>query len=68
MRSTRLVSLVQRAIAAICYEVEAVDRTVRLVVQSELVANEALPQADGDPRASAVLEAPLLLGGTRCAR
>ncbi|MBS2553444.1 glycoside hydrolase family 65 protein [Catenulispora sp. NL8] len=60
VRATRLVSLVQRAIAAISYEVEAVDTELRVVVQSELVANEELPpKADGDPRASAVLEAPL---------
>ena len=59
LRSTRLVSLVQRSVAAICYEVEALDDAVRLVVQSELVANEALPTVGGDPRVSAVLEAPL---------
>ncbi|MFI9557426.1 glycoside hydrolase family 65 protein [Nonomuraea endophytica] len=59
VRSTRLVSLVQRSVAAICYEVEAVDADLRVVVQSELVANEALPRADDDPRVSAVLEAPL---------
>jgi len=60
VRSTRLVSLVQRAIAAICYEVEAVDTEMWVVVQSELVANEALPESSGDPRASAVLRAPLV--------
>lgn len=59
MRSTRMVSLVQRAIAAICYEVEPTDAAVRVVVQSELVVNEALPPAGGDPRVSAVLESPL---------
>src|SRR6185437_190335 len=58
--STRLVSFVQRSIAAICYEVEPVGGTVRVVVQSELVANEQLPAAGGDPRAAAVLEAPLV--------
>ncbi|MGH9127944.1 MAG: glycoside hydrolase family 65 protein [Acidimicrobiales bacterium] len=58
--STRLVSLVQRAVAAIDYQVEALDRPVRLVVQSELVANEPLPPASGDPRVSAVLESPLV--------
>ncbi|WP_431965977.1 glycoside hydrolase family 65 protein [Actinacidiphila sp. bgisy160] len=56
--STRLVSLTQRSIAAVVYEVEAVD-DVRLVVQSELVANEQLPTTSGDPRVSAVLESPL---------
>ena len=58
VRSTRVVSLVQRAVAAIRYEVEAVDRPVRLVVQSELVANEPPPPVSGDPRASSVLEDP----------
>lgn len=40
VRSTRLVSFVQRSIAAIQYEVEAVDASARIGVQSELVANE----------------------------
>ncbi|MFF3254242.1 glycoside hydrolase family 65 protein [Actinacidiphila glaucinigra] len=56
--STRLISLTQRSIAAVVYEVEAVD-DVRLVVQSELVANEQLPRTSGDPRVSAVLDSPL---------
>jgi alpha,alpha-trehalose phosphorylase len=69
--STRLVSLVQRSVAAIRYEIEAIDQQVRLVVQSELVANEAPPSANGDPRASAVLEEPWQAldhasDGTRC--
>lgn len=59
VRSTRLVSLVQRSVAAISYEVEPLDVAVRVVVQSELVANEALPPTSSDPRVSAVLEAPL---------
>lgn len=58
--STRMVSLVQRAVAAICYEVAAVDQTTRIVVQSELVANEQLPDPGGDPRVAAVLESPLV--------
>ncbi|MFQ4149992.1 glycoside hydrolase family 65 protein [Arthrobacter sp. LAPM80] len=57
--STRLVSLAQRSVAAIEYQVEAVDGPVRLVVQSELVVNEPLPPANGDPRVAAVLESPL---------
>jgi alpha,alpha-trehalose phosphorylase len=56
--STRLVSLVQRSVAAVSYEVQALDRPVRLVVQSELATNEPLPAAGGDPRASAVLDGP----------
>ncbi|MFC8079739.1 glycoside hydrolase family 65 protein [Streptomyces sp. NPDC057307] len=59
VRSTRLVSFTQRAIAAVSYEVEAVDSEVRIVIQSELVANEQLPDAATDPRAAVALEAPL---------
>ncbi|GJF32354.1 glycosyl hydrolase [Kitasatospora sp. NE20-6] len=58
--SARLVSLTQRAVAAIDYTIEAVDGPVRIVVQSELVANEQLPDGERDPRAAAVLEAPLM--------
>ena len=58
--STRLVSLVQRAVAAIAYDVEPVHGPVRLVVQSELIANEPLPPPGGDPRAAAVLATPLV--------
>jgi len=58
--STRLVSLSQRAVAAIAYDVEPVDAVVRVVVQSELVANEELPLLQGDPRTGATLSAPLV--------
>ncbi len=59
--STRLVSLTQRAIAAICYEVEVLDAPALLVVQSELVANEQLPaRGDDDPRVEAALTDPLV--------
>jgi trehalose/maltose hydrolase-like predicted phosphorylase len=57
--STRLVSLAQRGVAAIEYVVEAVDEFARITVQSELVANEAQPETSKDPRASAILTAPL---------
>ncbi|HLZ24454.1 MAG TPA: family 65 glycosyl hydrolase, partial [Ktedonobacterales bacterium] len=53
--SVRLVSFTQRAIAAICYEVEPLDAPARVVVQSELVANEALPDQGKDPRVGAAL-------------
>ncbi|MEU6517558.1 glycosyl hydrolase family 65 protein [Streptomyces sp. NPDC046978] len=59
VRSTRLVSFTQRAIAAVAYEVEAVGGPARIVVQSELVANEQLPAREGDPRAAVVLDSPL---------
>ena len=59
--SVRLVSFTQRAVAAICYEVEPVDAAARIVLQSELVANEPLPlpPLTSDPRGTAALEAPL---------
>ena len=59
LRSTRLVSLTQRSVAAIEYVVEALDKFVRVTVQSELVANEDQPQASADPRVAAVLANPL---------
>ncbi len=57
--STRLVSLTQRAIGAISYTVEPLDGPVRVSVQSELLANEQLPERGGDPRVSEVLDNPL---------
>ncbi len=59
LRTTRLVSFVQRAVAAIEYEVEAYDGPARIVVQSELVANEPVEEAGDDPRAAAALRRPL---------
>jgi alpha,alpha-trehalose phosphorylase len=63
VRSTRLVSFAHRAVAAICYEVEAVDAQTRVTVQSELVANEAQPRRSKDPRVAADLERPLVAVG-----
>ncbi|WP_261561521.1 glycoside hydrolase family 65 protein [Frankia tisae] len=60
VHSERLVSFSQRSIAAFYFEVEAVDEPARVVIQSELVANEQLPARRGDPRAAAVLESPLV--------
>jgi alpha,alpha-trehalose phosphorylase len=62
LRSTRIVSFVQRAIAAIVYEVEAVGKPVRIGVQSELVANEPVGVGgnSNDPREAAALQAPLV--------
>jgi alpha,alpha-trehalose phosphorylase len=59
VNTVRMVSLTQRAVAAISYEVEAVDDPARIVIQSELVANEALPVPSGDPRVAAVIDGPL---------
>ena len=63
VRSTRLVSFPHRSIAAICYEVEAIERT-RVIVQSELVANEELPAQSNDPRVAAALQDPLVAIGS----
>ena len=59
--STRLVSFTQRAIAAIRYEVE-VQRPTRIVVESDLIANESAGDAplSADPRAAGALRAPLV--------
>jgi alpha,alpha-trehalose phosphorylase len=57
--STRLVSFAQRAVAAILYEVQALDGATPVVVQSELVTNETPPAGPSDPRAAAALESPL---------
>jgi alpha,alpha-trehalose phosphorylase len=65
VRSRRLVSFIERSVAAICYEVEAIDQPMRVALQSNLLANQserwegradAAPQADGgDPREAASL-------------
>jgi alpha,alpha-trehalose phosphorylase len=60
VRSTRMVSLVQRAVMAIEYEVEVLDKPARVVVQSELVSNEELPVQSKDPRVAAALMNPLV--------
>jgi alpha,alpha-trehalose phosphorylase len=59
VRSTRLVSLVHRAIAAIRYEVEPVDGEADFVLQSELVANEPdTGRPHADPRSASVVQNP----------
>jgi len=59
VRTRRLVSLTQRSIVGIHYEVEPVDAPARLVLQSELVANEHVPAQSGDPRVAAAVEQAL---------
>jgi alpha,alpha-trehalose phosphorylase len=67
LHTRRLVSLVQRSIGAISYDVEALDQPVRVVLQSELVANETLPTGrGGDPRTSAALSSPLIAEEHAC--
>src|SRR5213592_2666716 len=60
VRSTRLISLVHRALAAVLYEVEPMDGAVDLVLQSELVANEpVMGKGAPDPRSGGIVENPL---------
>ncbi len=60
VRSTRLVSASQRAIAAVRLTIEAVGDAARVVVQSELVTGEPQPRPDvADPRVAAALDRPL---------
>ena len=63
VRSIRLVSLSQRAVLAIRYEVEPVDTPIRVVVQSELLANEPLPEPDGDAGADDAVPTRLIPDG-----
>jgi alpha,alpha-trehalose phosphorylase len=51
IRTTRLVSFGQRPILAIRYEVEPMERDARIVLQSDLVANEPLPEPSENPGA-----------------
>ncbi len=60
VRSTRLVSFVQRAIAAVSYEVEAVGAPARIVLQSPLLTKEPTRERARDPRAPAAMWAPLV--------
>ncbi|MEO9138280.1 MAG: glycosyl hydrolase family 65 protein [Jatrophihabitans sp.] len=59
LRTTRLVSLRRRSIMAIRYRVEAVGSPVRVVMQSELVANEHVAAQSDDPRVAAVVKQAL---------
>jgi alpha,alpha-trehalose phosphorylase len=61
VRSTRMVSLAHRALAAILYEVETLDRSADFVLQSELVANEPVGEiTTNDPRVAASVDSPLV--------
>ena len=52
MTSSRIVSFAQRSVAAVNYEIEVLGRPARVVLQSELIANEPLPLQTTDPRGS----------------
>ncbi|WP_199745801.1 glycoside hydrolase family 65 protein [Amycolatopsis sp. WAC 04182] len=60
VKTERLVSFTQRAVAAIRYEVEPLDDELQLVVQSDLLANEPIESDTRDPRVAAALESPLI--------
>jgi alpha,alpha-trehalose phosphorylase len=60
VRSVRLVSFVHRSVAAMRYEVRPLDGETRIVLQSEIVANEDVPARSADPRAAAILASPLV--------
>jgi alpha,alpha-trehalose phosphorylase len=61
VRSTRMVSLRHRALAAVLYEVESIGDAVDVVLQSELVANEPMTGPKGkDPRIGDAVEDPLV--------
>lgn len=60
IRSERLVSFSQRAIAAVHYAVEPLSDDLELVVQSDLLANEPVPTRGDDPRLAAALDRPLI--------
>jgi alpha,alpha-trehalose phosphorylase len=53
--SRRLVSFGNRSVAAISYEVEALEEPLRVALQSNLLANQQDSAGEGDPRAGASL-------------
>ena len=60
IRSTRMISLTHRAVAAIIYEVEPKGGAADVVLQSELIANEPVVGKDqSDPRSGTVIDRPL---------
>jgi len=62
----RLVSFTKRTVAAVRYEVEPIGEDMRLVLQSDLLANEPVPAPGDDPRLAAALDAPLLAEHGEC--
>ena len=59
VRSQRLVSFVDRNVAAIRYEVEALEEPLHVALQSNLIANQPEREQAGDPRAPQPLEQTL---------
>ena len=71
LTTRRLVSFSLRSLAAIEYEVEAVDRPIRIAIQSNLQANKVDAAQAEDPRQGKALPdvlRSLLVGGSRPAR
>ena len=64
--SERLASFTKRTIAAIRYSVEPIGDDMRVVLQSDLLANEPSPVAGEDPRLAAGLDAPLVAEQAEC--
>ena len=61
VRSRRLVSLTERELAAIEYEVEPTERPLRLAIHSELIVNSGTARPSADPRSGAVLQTGTLV-------
>ncbi|MEU5944000.1 glycosyl hydrolase family 65 protein [Micromonospora sp. NPDC047465] len=59
VRSTRLVSLPRRPVAAVRWSVEPLGGTVDVRVCADLLANERVPERSDDPRAASVIHDPL---------
>lgn len=57
--STRIVSFTHRSVAAVRYRVSAVDSPMAVTLQSELLANEPMPEVHPDPRVQEHLARPL---------
>ncbi|GAA0800030.1 glycoside hydrolase family 65 protein [Spirilliplanes yamanashiensis] len=60
VRSTRVVPFTRPAVAALRYEVRALDAAVTVRLDSDLLANEEQPEQRDDPRAATVLQRPLV--------
>ncbi|UCG84855.1 MAG: glycoside hydrolase family 65 protein [Gemmatimonadota bacterium] len=61
VESRRLVSFVHRHVAAISYQVTLLNADAPIVLSSELVHDQELPEADGDPRGTRAFGRRVLL-------
>lgn len=66
IKSERLVSFTKRTIVATRYEVEPIGEDMKLVLQSDLLANEPVPLPGNDPRLAAALDNPLVSALADC--